>query len=106
MAAPDQEDPMDDQDVPNSVGEIVEYYYDAFGDLIDTLYQKHPGEWFAVAIEHEDEETGHVIGKIIAHDELAGLVTCAVIEHRRRHPDARIAFFSTAEGDLGFRRRR
>ena len=106
MAAPDQEDPMDDQDVPNSVGEIVEYYYDAYGDFVDKLYRKHPGEWFALAIEHEDDKTGHVLARIIAHHEIESLVTCALIEYHRQHPGAHVAHFFTGEADLRFLRSR
>ena len=106
MAAPDREDPRDDRDTPTRVGEIVEYYQGAFGDFVDALYRKHPGEWFAIAIEHEDDKTGHVIGRIIAHDEFASFVDCAVVEHHRRHPDARFAVFCTGEADPRLLRRR
>ena len=75
--------------------EIVTYHRDQYFDFVEALYKKYPGEWFAIAIEHEDNETGMVTGRIIAHHPASGMTFMPVQEYRQKHPNIDIDFFTT-----------
>lgn len=106
MATPGPGESRDDPEASQGKQQRVEYYHGAFLELASELHRDHPGEWFAIAIEHEDEETGHTIGRIIAHSPLDSLVICAIIEHRRKYPDVQIELFTTEIVDPVPRRER
>jgi hypothetical protein len=89
-----------DQQPDDGELEIVTYHRARYFEFVEDLTKKYPDEWFAIAIEHEDEETGMVTGRVLGHEWSSGMLLWPMREYRKKHPNTVIAFFRTNTGRL------
>jgi hypothetical protein len=85
---------------PDDELEIVTYHRSRKDEFVEELTKKYPDEWFAIAIEHEDDKTGMVTGRVLAHDWSSGILLWPMREYWRKHPNTVIDYFRTNTGRL------
>ncbi len=83
-----------DPDADPKIGVPVRFREAEFMEFVSSLYHDYPEEWVAIAVEHEDRETGEVAGTIIAHS--GGLYDMTPMRlYHRAYPEGVIRLFST-----------
>ncbi|HEY7293693.1 MAG TPA: hypothetical protein VH916_01580 [Dehalococcoidia bacterium] len=80
--------------VDPKIGVPVRFRAVEFMDFVSSLYHDYPDEWVAMAVEHEDRDTGEIAGTIIAHSGgLYGMAPAAM--YHRAYPEGVVRLFST-----------
>jgi hypothetical protein len=84
---------------------VISYREDAFFSFVRKLRRKYAGQWIALAINHEDYETGETRGTIVAHGWTQSGTLQAAGAYHAVHPETTIRFFTTdvvLTGPVGF----